>query len=82
MLQSLYIANNYSNHTNSSTDAIGASLSDALERYRKYERKLKDNVKPTEETLKRLSSGPLIEAKPQQPKNTSSGFPNGGENYL
>ena len=42
-----------------SPELTGASLNDALARYKKYERKLNDAVKPCEETLKRLSNQPF-----------------------
>jgi hypothetical protein len=50
----------YKDGTYNSNETIGVSLTEALERYRKYERKLVDNVKPNEETLKKLSSTPNI----------------------
>lgn len=66
-----------------STEMSGASLNDALDRYKKYERKLNDTVKPCEETLKRLSTQPLFQLNTQNSAPTPSlksnftVFPNG-----
>ena len=55
MLQSLIHAHkdNLDNYT--SMETSGPSLLDALERYQKYERRLKDNVRPNEDTLRRFT---------------------------
>lgn len=68
-----------------SPELTGASLNEALVRYKRYERKLNDAVKPSEETLKRLSSQPFnvlaLEKPIPTPSNMKSNFnvfPNGG----
>ena len=50
-LNELYKCNRYN-----SGELSGPSLYDALERYKRYEHKLVDTIKPTEETLSKLST--------------------------
>lgn len=82
MLEGLYDmfkSNSYHSHETS-----GPSLLEAIERYKRYERKLVDTVKPTDETLNKISSVP---ARQQQARSASMGashtrssfnmFPNG-----
>ena len=38
-----------------SSETTGASLLEAIDRYKKYERRLRDNLKPNEETLRRFT---------------------------
>ena len=60
-------------------ETTGASLMDAVERYRRYERKLADNVKPNEDTLRKLNAGShLKEIHLQSMRINSNGFPIGG----
>ena len=69
-----------------SNELTGVSLNEALTRYKRYERKLNDAVKPCEETLKRLSTQPFhlnnpppLEKPPtNQLKSNFNVFPNGG----
>ena len=49
-----------------SPEITGASLNEALARYRRYERKLDDQVKPCDETLKRLSTTTSLQQLQQQ----------------
>ena len=67
-----------------STESTGASLIEAIERYKKYERKITDDLKPSEETLKRLSNAPLFQLAPAQNFKVTNFtvFPNGGNIYL
>lgn len=71
----MYKASNYN-----SNETSGASFYEALDRYKKYERKLKDTVRPNEETLKKLSNAPFIQLSHQNTKSNFSVFPN-GEKY-
>ncbi len=62
------------------SETTGASLTDAVERYKRYERKLADNVKPNEETLRKLNaSSQLKEIHLQNMRINSNGFPIGGK---
>ena len=66
-----------------SSELTGASLYEALDRYNKYERKLKDTIRPNEETLKKLSSQPHLSQSPAHTlKSSFSIFPNGGKHFL
>jgi hypothetical protein len=47
----------YKTNRYNSGETSGPSLYDALNRYEKYERKLIDSIRPTDDTLQRLSSG-------------------------
>lgn len=68
----MYKINNYLSSENS-----GASLYEALDRYKRYERKLEDQVRPNEDTLRKLSNAPFkIQTAPVVKTNFSI-FPNG-----
>ncbi|CAF0757749.1 unnamed protein product [Brachionus calyciflorus] len=71
----MYRINNYS-----SQETSGASLYEALDRYNRYERKLNDQVKPNEETLKKLSTQPFHIKTTQVQRSNFSIFPNGDRN--
>lgn len=66
----------------------GACLEEALERYKRYERRLNDQVKPTEETLRKLNTSSSVQnylqqkqhLQQQQLKSNFQAFPNGGAN--
>ena len=38
-----------------SSETTGASLLEAIDRYRRYERRIKDTLHPTDETLRRFT---------------------------
>lgn len=68
----------------------GACLGEALERYKRYEQKLNDQVRPNDETLKKLNSSPSVQSylqhkqqlqqQQQHVKSNFQAFPN-GNNY-
>ncbi len=83
ILQNLHATYGESINLYNSTESSGASLIEAIERYKKYERKITDDLKPSEETLKRLSNAPLFQlGLNQSNQNLKSSnftvFPNGG----
>jgi hypothetical protein len=60
-----------------SHESSGPSLLDALERYKRYERQLRDNVRANEETLKRLGNQPSAAQffhQQQQQQNLKTNF--------
>jgi hypothetical protein len=59
-----------------SPEITGASLNEALARYRRYERKLDDQVKPCDETLKRLSTTTSLQQLQQQQQQQLYSSPN------
>ena len=79
VLQSIYSSYNESSYN--SSEIIGASLFEALDRYKKYMRKLNDTVRPNEDVLKKLSTQPNYPNPSTQTHNLRSSFsifPNGG----
>ena len=75
----MYAVNQDDLDANKSIETSGASLYEALERYKKYERKLKDTVKPNEEILRRFIQTPnLHQTLNQSIKSNSNMFPHGG----
>lgn len=60
-----------------STENIGASFSEAFDRYKRYERKLDDQVRPNEDTLRKLSNAPFKIQPVTAIKTNFSLFPNG-----
>ena len=83
-----YKSSNDANTTSKiSTSTTGACLNEALERFKRYEQKLKDSVQPNEETLKKLNSHcssniqkylhQKQETQLNQMKSTFQSFPNG-----
>lgn len=88
-------ANNYfsssspsGSSSSSSMSTSGACLEEALERYRRYEQRLNDAVRPNDDTVKKLNSAsPLVvhnsyqhQQQRHQQMRTSNfqAFPNGG----
>ena len=87
MLETLYetyrSARNFSSSMTTSSTS-GACLEEALERYKRYEQKLNDQVRPNEETLKKLNAAsPSVQNyfqhkhQQQQLKSSFQTFPNG-----
>ncbi|RMZ93417.1 tubulin polyglutamylase TTLL5-like isoform X4, partial [Brachionus plicatilis] len=71
----MYAINNYL-----TSEYSGASLLEALDRYKRYERKLDDQVRPSEDTLRKLSNAPFkIQPSPSIKTNFNL-FPNGERN--
>jgi hypothetical protein len=70
-----------------SSEFSGQAFYEALERYKRYESKLVDTIKPTDETLSRLSGAPPHKQNPNRAANINSSqgalrssfpiFPNG-----
>lgn len=57
------------------SETSGASLIESLDRYKRYERKLKDLLKPNDEILIKLSNSQNVSLKNNLNLNS---FPNGG----
>ena len=77
VLQSIYSSYNESSYN--SSEIIGASLFEALDRYKKYMRKLNDTVRPNEDVLKKLSTQPNYPStQTHNLRSSFSIFPNGG----
>lgn len=77
MIQNLY--SSYRDNTYNSLELTGASLNEALARYNRYESKLKDTVKPNEDTLRKLSNQPHYTQQTfMSAKSNFNMFPNGG----
>ena len=58
------------------SEVSGPSLIESLDRYKRYERKLKDFLKPNEEILNKLSNSQhVLSSKNSANQNN---FPNGG----
>ena len=77
ILENLHLL--YKENSYNSSELTGASLYEAIDRYKKYERKLKDTIRPNEDTLKRLSSQPHMPQPPPHTKSNFNIFPNGGK---
>lgn len=63
-----------------SSENLGASFSEALDRYKRYERKLDDQVRPNEDTLRKLSNAPYKIQSATAIKTNFTLFPNGERN--
>lgn len=58
------------------SEVSGPSLTEAQERFKRYERKLKDLLNPNDEVLKKLSN--TQQTLSQKNNQNQNGFPNGG----
>ncbi len=85
MLQTLYTTHKDDLSSYKSPETSGASLNEALDRYKKYERKLVDTLRPTEETLRRFSQNPnfyhnqTASASAHHHSSKLNMFPHGGK---
>ena len=80
LLQTLHFNRKESVSSVSISDTPGPSLHEAMERFKRYERKLNDMVRPNEEVLKRFTTNTNVQQLGQHLKAApgQSAFPIGG----